>query len=106
MVLSAPDTGIQASAQTPQSSLLKVELLNMKLAEWASPSFTDTSFVSTLQIFKLYRADVADSRVPAFWVVERSAAAYFAPVQTSRKNHWQIVWYFSEFVIPLEKAHD
>ena len=38
-------------------------------ALWAFPSFTDTS-LRTLQIFKLYRADVADSRMPAFCVVE------------------------------------
>ena len=36
---------------------------------WASPNFTDTS-LSTLQIFELYRAEVADGRMSAFWVVK------------------------------------
>lgn len=34
------------------------------------PPISRTHHLSTLQIFKLYRADIADGRMPAFWVVK------------------------------------
>ena len=45
-------------------------LANLARTGTGLPPISRTHHLSTLQIFKLYRADIADGRMPAFWVVK------------------------------------